>query len=137
MKKILLLTIALAWLFSHNAYGWGNEGHDAVAYIAECNLNKKAKKTIEKYLGNHSIVYYASWMDYYRDTPPYKHTTVWHMARVDKNLYYTDAVKSPKGDAVSALEESIEMLKNYKNLDDSTVAVRLKYIIHILSLIHI
>ncbi len=44
-------------------------------------------------LGNHSIVYYASWMDYYRDTPPYKHTTVWHMARVDKNLYYTDAVK--------------------------------------------
>lgn len=136
MKKILLLTIALVGLFSQNAYGWGNEGHDAVAYIAECNLNKKAKKTIEKYLGNHSIVYYASWMDYYRDTPPYKHTTVWHMARVDKNLYYTDAVKSPKGDAVSALEESIEMLKNYKNLDDSTVAVRLKYIIHIMGDMH-
>ena len=35
MKKILLLTIALVGLFSQNAYGWGNEGHDAVAYIAE------------------------------------------------------------------------------------------------------
>lgn len=136
MKKILLLTIALVGLFSQNAYGWGNEGHDAVAYIAECNLNKKAKKTIENYLGNHSIVYYASWMDYYRTTPEYKHTSIWHMARVDENLKYTDAVRNPKGDAVSALEESIEMLKNYKQLDDSTVAVRLKYIIHLTGDMH-
>ena len=31
------------------AFGWGKSGHDAIAYIAECNLTPKAKKNIEKY----------------------------------------------------------------------------------------
>lgn len=50
------------------AFGWGKSGHDAIAYIAECNLTPKAKKNIEKYLDGRSIVYYASWMD---GVPPY------------------------------------------------------------------
>ena len=41
------------------AFGWGKSGHDAIAYIAECNLTPKAKKNIEKYLDGRSIVYYA------------------------------------------------------------------------------
>ena len=43
------------------ACGWGRIGHDAVAYIAECNLSPKAQRIAEKYLG-HSIVYFSSWM---------------------------------------------------------------------------
>lgn len=37
------------------AFGWGKSGHDAIAYIAECNLTPKAKKNIEKYLDGRSI----------------------------------------------------------------------------------
>ena len=42
------------------ACGWGRIGHDAVAYIAECNLSPKAQRIAEKYLG-HSIVYGLIW----------------------------------------------------------------------------
>lgn len=136
MKTTAYIAAAFACLISVQTYGWGREGHEAVAYIAECNLSDKAKETVEKLLDGHSIVYFASWMDEYRRTPEYKHTSVWHRAYVDENMKYTDAVKKPEGEAISALEESIAMLKNYKQLDDSTVAVRLKYIIHLVGDMH-
>ena len=64
MKKTLLLAFA-ALCFVQSALAWGKSGHDAVAYIAETHLTKRAKAVIERYLG-HSIVYGASWMDDYR-----------------------------------------------------------------------
>lgn len=135
MKKAFILLAILLIGLSQTAYGWGRVGHDAVAYIAECNLTPKAKKNIEKYL-DHSIVYYSSWMDDYRATPDYKHTTVWHSAAVDESFYYTDAVKSPKGDCVSELENAIKILEDYKNQNDSTVIVNLKYVIHLVGDMH-
>ena len=64
------------------------------------------------------------------------HHQTTYMAAVDENLFYTDAVRNPKGDAVSELEKAIDKLKNYKQLDDSTVAVNLKYIIHLTGDMH-
>ena len=101
MKRNLLLIAAALVLCCNSAFGWGKMGHDAIAYIAECNLTPKAKKTIEKYLG-HSIVYYATWMDEWRSEPGYKHTSVWHTAAVDKNLDYVPNTK--RGDVIFALE---------------------------------
>lgn len=135
MKKYFFISFVILLFISGSSYGWGRRGHDAIAYIAECNLTNNAKNIIEKYLG-HSIVYYASWMDEYRNTPTYKQTTFWHTAAVDRNLYYTDSVRSPKGDAVCELENAIAKLKNYKQLDDSTVIVNLKYIIHLVGDMH-
>lgn len=133
--RVVIILIMLLFRFSPTVYAWGKTGHDAVAYIAECNLSPEAKKTIEKYL-NHSIVYYASWMDEYRSTPEYKHTSVWHGAAVDENLHYTDAVRRKKGDVVCELENAIKLLRNYKNLNDSIVALNLKYIIHMVGDMH-
>ena len=84
MKKLsvcLLTAVLSCWCAT--AFGWGKIGHDAIAYIAECNLTPKAKKNIEKYLGGRSIVYYASWMDQVRHTPAYRHTNTWHTNKVD------------------------------------------------------
>ena len=72
MKKTLLLAFA-ALCFVQSALAWGKSGHDAVAYIAETHLTKRAKAVIERYLG-HSIVYDASWMDDYRAEPGYEMT---------------------------------------------------------------
>ena len=52
MKKLsvcLLTAVLSCWCAT--AFGWGKIGHDAIAYIAECNLTPKAKKNSEKYLG--------------------------------------------------------------------------------------
>ena len=72
------------------AFGWGKSGHDAIAYIAECNLTPRAKRNIARYL-DHSIVYYASWMDKYRDTPEFRN--VEHVSYVDADMQLLDTMK--------------------------------------------
>ena len=116
------------------AFGWGREGHETIAKIAENNLNPSAKKKIEKCLGNHSIVYFAKWMDDYRHTPEYGFTSKWHVANVDNNLKYLPNEKD--GDALIGLNQAVEALSNWKELSDSAVAVNLKYVIHLVGDMH-
>ena len=109
---------------------------ETIAKIAERNLTKKAKKRIEKYLGGHSIVYFAKWMDEYRHTPEYKFTNNWHTAPVNAELRYEDSMLAKNGNAIYGLEQAIENLKNYRSLTDSAVEVNLKYIIHLVGDMH-
>lgn len=133
MKRITLVLLSTL-LACGSAFGWGREGHEIIAKIAENNLKPSAKKKIEKYLGDHSIVYFAKWMDDYRHTPQYNFTTKWHVASVDENLKYVHTEKG--GDAVYGLNLAIDALKNYKELSDSAVDVNLKYIIHLVADMH-
>ncbi len=132
MKRIIssLLFVVL----SLPAFAWGREGHEAIAKIADNHLKKSTKNKIEKYLDGHSIVYYAKWMDDYRHTPEYNFTTKWHVARVDENLKYKPNTKD--GDAIIAINQAINVLKNYKSGTDSTVAVNIKYLIHLVGDMH-
>ena len=133
MKKIVILLIALVTM-STPSFGWGREGHEAIAKIADNHLKPSAKKKIEKYLGGHSIVYYAKWMDDYRRTKEYAHTSAWHCATVDENLKYRHTPKG--GDAIYGINQAIDILKNYKEHNDSTVAVNIKYLIHLVGDMH-
>ena len=134
MRRItIFIIVALFVIISQKIFAWGGIEHDAITYIAECNLKPKAKKRIESYLGGHSIVYYASWMDHYRRTPEYSFSAPWHGGFVDENF---KSVDTPKFRCVSALEETVKKLENYKSLNDSTVAVNLKYLIHIVADMH-
>lgn len=136
MKRVISV-ILCAVIFCGSAAAWGRQGHATIAKIAENNLKPSVKKTIEKYLGDHSIVYYSAWMDDYRSTPEYGFTTTWHTAPVNEDLRYEDALLNPKkGNAIYGLEQAIEALKDYKNLPDSTVEVNLKYIIHLVGDMH-
>ncbi len=121
--------------FNISLFAWGPVGHDAISYIAECNLSPAAALNIHKYLPK-SIVYYSMWMDEYRLSAEYKHTATWHGAAVDADLYYSEDLKNPKGDVISELENAIRLLKNYKNIDDSVVALNIKYIIHMVADMH-
>lgn len=133
MRK-LILVLFLGFLSSAPSFGWGREGHEAIAKIADNHLKPSAKKKIEKYLGNRSIVYYAKWMDDYRHTDEYKFTTKWHVASVDENLKY---LPTPDvGDAIYGLEQAIAVLKEYREHSDSAVAVNLKYVIHLVGDMH-
>ena len=137
MKKLLILLLCSALFHSGPVFGWGREGHETIAKIAERNLTKRSKKRIEKYLGGHSIVYYAKWMDEYRKTPEYAFTDGWHTAPVDARLHYSDELLNPKrGNAIYGLESAIRILENYREQSDSTVAVNLKYVIHLVGDMH-
>jgi len=133
MKKTLLL---LAVLFGAcgTAFGWGKTGHDAIAYIAECNLTPRAKKNIGKYLDGRSIVYYASWMDAVRATKPYRATSKWHGFDADAECRYVP--RMAEGDAVLGIEDAMEKLRDYRSRDDSTVRVAIYCLVHLVGDMH-
>ena len=133
MKKTILALAAFV-LMAAPSFGWGREGHEAIAKIADAHLSPSAKKKIEKYLDNHSIVYWAKWMDDYRRTKEYGFTTKWHVLSVDENLAYVPDEQD--GDAVYGINQAVGILKNYKDHPDSTVTVNLKYIIHLVGDMH-
>lgn len=143
MKKTVLSVFAAFALIICNCsdvLAWGRIGHDAVCFIAEQNLTPKARKNISKYLGGESIVASASWMDEVRDWPAYSHTTKWHSAAVDANgepcMGKDVKPDKYKGDAVLELVNLIDKMENWKELDDSTVAVGIKMIIHLVADMH-
>jgi hypothetical protein len=134
MKKTIIIALLVA-LSCGSAFGWGREGHETIAKLAENHLKPSAKKKIEKYLGNHSIVYFAKWMDEYRRTPEYSFTGTWHAVAVGEDLKYMPK-ENGEDDALIAIKTAMETLKDYKNLPDSTVAVNIKYLIHTVGDIH-
>lgn len=133
-KRILI--IAAITVICVPAFGWGRTGHEAIAKIAENNLSRRAKAKIEHYLGGHSIVYYAKWMDDYRHTSEYSFTNAWHVAPVDASLNYPQDAPGKNGDAIYGLEQAMANLRDYKSLSDSAVAVNIKYIIHLVGDMH-
>ena len=138
MKKFLaVLTAVLIAVPSFEVAAWGRKGHETIAKIAERNLTERAKERIEHYLGGHSIVYYAKWMDEYRHTDEYGFTTSWHMTPIDSELRYTDELLDPaKGNAIYGIELATENLRDYASASDSTVNVNLKYLIHLVGDMH-
>ncbi|MCF0174310.1 MAG: S1/P1 nuclease [Bacteroidales bacterium] len=142
MKKFIISILALILVFPQNSFAWGRRGHDAVAAIAEANLNPKTKKILENALGGYSIIRYSAWMDDSRMLPAYAYTTKAHIFYVDDDNDYTPLLGSNfaegeyKADAVCELLNRIEMAKNYKELDDSTLAVTIKMIVHLVGDIH-
>ena len=136
-KTIIVTAILIVAAGMQNLFAWGGLEHDAITYIAECNLKPDVKKRVESYLDGRSIVYYASWMDDYRKTPEFLFSDSWHMSYVDENFKFMEAPDDKSTyRCVPALEDAIKQLENYKSLDDSTVAVALKFLIHLTADMH-
>ena len=118
MKNLKLFLLGLMLCAALPSQAWDRTRHDAIAYIAECNLTPRAKRNIARYL-DHSIVYYASWMDKYRDTPEFRNGA--HQ--------FDDAIGLP-------LAQGVDRLKDYRNMSDSLVRLNLMYVIHIVGDMH-
>jgi hypothetical protein len=135
--KIALLLAALLPAAPRPALAWSQPGHNAVAAIAEANLTPAARATIENYLGDRSIVYYAMWADDHRHTPEYKYTAKWHFAKVDAQFRHVP--ESPhRGDAVTAVTKAAAALAGgkYKKLPAEKVALNIKLLVHIVGDMH-
>ena len=58
-----------------------------------------------------------------------------HTAWVDDNDEY-DPTRKPDGNAIKGIEDTMELLRDYKSLDDSTVVVSIKYLVHLVGDMH-
>ena len=134
MKRFILILFLL--LAAREIRAFGLAGHAAIACIAEHHLTPRARANIMRYTDHRSIVYYASWMDEWRRSKGYEFTTHWHAGTVDAEFRSTPAVREAsgaKGDCVVAVEQSIALLSEYDKLDDSTVLVHIKYLVHLVA----
>ncbi len=132
MKRLLILICAIA--VNMPSFGWGQKGHDTIAYIAECNLTPEVYQKVVKALGNHSLVYYANWMDN-ASYNEHRYAKTWHYANVDKGFTYETMPKNERGDIVTALNDIIAKLKSGK-LTPEQENLNLRFLIHLVGDIH-
>ena len=130
--KYALLLVSIVGL-ALPAAAWDRVRHDAIASIAEQHLTRRAKRNIARYL-EHSIVYYASYMDKHRDDPGFCH--IEHVSYVDGQMQLVDTLRDGKMNCVVALMQACDRLRNYREMDDSLVRLNLMYVIHIAGDMH-
>lgn len=134
MRRIILL-IVISLMFAPDAFGWGQKGHDVVAYVAEQNLPRRVARKVEKALEGHSLVYYSNWLDNASHTAEYAHTSTWHYANVDEGYTYQTMPKNADGDVVTAIDEIAAQLKSGK-LSAEQESVALRMLIHLMGDLH-
>ena len=110
MKKRAILLFAIVAMFSvQSAKAWHNFAHGTIAYIAEQHLTPEAKEKCHYYL-RHTLPFYASWMDQWRNVAKYARANSNHsgMAMADGVNYDMTSGSIPgrvMGHLVNALAE--------------------------------
>ena len=136
MKRLIILCALICFMLPSKLSAWNNLGHSTIASIANRHLTQRARANIEKYLGGYSILYCASWMDYNRKYPPYDFTNGWH---VD---YWTEDNKKDKDGnplppaSLSNVERVCREMKDFRELDDSTVLFNIRILTHLVGDMH-
>ena len=134
MNRFVLVLFATS-VFVSSSYAWGVTGHRATGLIAERYLNSKAKKKINRLLGQQSLAMVSTWMDEIRSDSTYNYTADWHWVTIETGKTYEESPKNPNGDVIMTLERLISELKSGK-LDEKKQAEYLKMIVHLVGDIH-
>ena len=132
--KHYLISIAMLCL-SLTAFGWGQKGHDTVAYIAENHLTEATKAALDSLLDGKSPVYWANWLDNASHTPEYAYTKTWHYKNVDADRTYEDMPANPAGDAILAIKQQREILTDPAT-SKADAQLALKILIHVVGDMH-
>lgn len=134
MKKIILVFAAPLLLWAQG-FGWGQKGHDTVAYIASQHLTPATQEAVDSLLDGYSMVYWANWLDNASHTPEYEYTKTWHYKNIDSGLAFEDAPLIPEGNIVDAIYEQVDVLQN-PDASKEEKALALKMTVHFLGDIH-
>lgn len=134
-RSLRFLPMGLCLLGAASAFGWGQKGHDTVCYIAQQHLTPATLDSVERLLDNHSIVYYANWLDNASHTPEYAYSKTWHYKNVDEGVSYENAPENPDGDIVRAICSQTSILQD-STASDNDKSLALKMVIHFLGDLH-
>lgn len=137
MPQVLILLFCLIALPS-NAFGWGREGHQTIALIAEAQLNPSARahvKTLLNLEGYSSLSEIASWADEIRGTELDK---VSHAVRIpfdsDDFLPDRDCAKKTKCVIFGIQNSKLILADTTSSPQEKLIA--LKFLVHFVGDIH-
>ena len=148
-RKLFVFIIAVVAVMNvQSAMAWGTVGHHCAAYIAEQHLTPEAKDKCRYYL-QHTLSYYAMWMDHWRGIKQFEAINNGHSVRTTEDgrkitweaftsSTMGDAVATPPGRAMGHLYSALYELGGgkYKELPDSVVRQRLINMIHYVADMH-
>lgn len=143
MKKIIISIVALLAL-TPSVSAWNGALHTAIASIADANLTAEARKNIEKALGDHSIAYYAYWMDEVQQEKEYQEAKNWHNVALTPKCKILAAKKADKSeaeavrraDALEGLAKAVAALQNRNSLTEKEVADNIRFVVYIMGDLH-
>jgi hypothetical protein len=116
-------------------FGWGHEGHQIIATVAENHLDQTTLVMIQSLLGNNHLYSVASWADDVRRERP--DTKGWHYVDIPLGGRY-DARRDcalPESCVVAKIDYFIKVLTD-KNAPREQRAEALKFVVHFVGDIH-
>ena len=138
MKNSIKLAVLLFFVGQvQHAMAWGMTGHRVIAEIAEAHLSKKAKRNIQKLIGNQKLAYWSNWADFIKSHPdPALHTTgSWHFVNAPANLTYNEFVQVLHDSPDHNLYKSYLRIKEEAKRQTGTLAERQQQLYYILHLV--
>ena len=134
MKKFTTLVLVIMFCNSLDTFAWGKIGHRVVGQIAYNHMSKKARKNVQKILGNESLANSGTWMDFIKSDKSYDHQTPWHYCVIPDSLTYQQTATPEQGDIIMTLERIINELKAKNFREDELWAIRC--LVHLVGDIH-
>jgi len=135
LQRELLVFLTAAVLLPSLCWGWGHEGHQVIATVAEDHLNETTKVMIQSLIGNNHLYSISSWADDIRKD--HRETGPWHYVNIPLGGKY-DATRDcppPKSCVVQKIEEFLKVLTDKKTSREQR-AEALKFIVHFVGDIH-
>jgi hypothetical protein len=132
-KTVAVLLVFLA--MCPVSWGWGREGHQIIATVAEDHLDETTKVMVQSLLGNNHLYSIASWADDVRRERP--ETKAWHYVDIPLSSKY-DAKRDcalPDSCVVAKINDFLRVLTD-KNAPRDQRAEALKFIVHFVGDIH-
>lgn len=128
--------LALTLFVASNALGWGQEGHQVVAIIAERHLTARARERVRQILGPEgSLAAVSTWADEIRPSRP--ETAPWHYIDIPLNASAIDPARDcPNGDCVTAaITRFLAVLRDNASSPDAK-SEALKFVVHFVADLH-
>ena len=138
MKLAPYFLYACYLFFSGNACkasDWGKTGHRVIGLVAQQHLTARTQEKVQYLLEGAPLAHVATFADEIRSDNSFDHMVPWHYVNIDQNLSYSESVKNPKGDIVTAMDHCVEVLQN-PNSSFEDKAFYLKLLVHFIGDIH-
>ena len=123
---------------SGQAFGWGATGHRVIAEIAAGYASVEARLAVDEILGPETLAEASTWPDFMRADPAefwQETANPWHYVTVPPGRTYEDVGAPEQGDAVSALADFSQTLRDPEaSVDEKALALR--FIVHIIADLH-
>lgn len=142
LGAVVLMAACMMLIQFQRASAWGMTGHRVIAEIAERHLSKKAKKNIQKIIGNQKIAYWSNWADFIKSDPdPALNTTgSWHFVNTPGNLTFEQfnqtLLESPEDNLYKSYLRVKSEVKKSKDLSLKQQQQHFYYIIHLFADAH-